>query len=310
MQFTRETFIYFAKGYSSLGKDSIFHHFQETLSEAIELKLIEELVSSGVLASLASPEPVEGMRAVLDILAYPDRSAHFSLQSKGQQMRKAVFAKGDRRILLEFLERDIMVSIYDSEAESVRQEISNQTGVSFQKPTQFNLTMTCDQISVFLAAIDLHRYTALADWLPTSSDKATDPHVKAETLKESLLKNLRTPHPKGVYARLKPMLGLDTFNEETLDDALRFLGQNGFTEPNEHFSPLMKTLCEYFLIPDIMISLELSQPPLVSKELILQGHLKQALSFSVSEACYSVESITGVEILNHIDAYLSCPILG
>ena len=258
----------------------------------------------------------------------PERCAHFSLKHADGSLYKAVFSDSTRRILLEFLESDILVSIYDNETESVRQEIANQTGVSFQKATNFKVTLSADQLSLWLTLVDLVRTQILQrHWASSPSEDRQDLNdlshfsYRLEQVEDYLLR----PRLRSCFGKLQSAVGLKAQLSSQLSSDLNVLSDLGFIEYSDsknstteqttnevceiNIKPLLYQFCTHFLLPDVMISLELSHPPYSSRELILQGGLKQAICVSVTELGYEVESLTGLEILSRIDAYLACPIL-
>ncbi len=324
MQFTNDEMRYFSMLFEEVSPESIFKRYREPLDDTELYRIKAQLASKQLFSATEDSHqgtlerPVDGMMVVLNILAFPSRSSHFSLQYPEGKLYKAVYASDQQRILLEFLDTDVVISIYDTEAASVRQEISNQTGVSFQKVSTFKSALSKDELTILLSVIDILRLRRIKTLLPLVSI----PHADGQAQEDAQLIHLdelqtvlHAPAPSGIVATLKTSLGLEAIDLQSSQVSLSTLVESGFFDKQSTFNqgiyvnPVLHRLAQHFLLADVLIRLELTQMPYVSRELILQGSLKQALAISTTDSAYEIESLTGIEILNRIDGYLSCPIL-
>lgn len=303
MQFTKNEFTYLAQHVEHC-ENSGLRRYQRVLSDTERTDALNALRDKGVISEAREDAPiVDGMLAVLTIIACPERVAHFELRGTQQLMVKSVFTRGDKRILLEYLQEDILVSMYDNEAESVRQEISNQTGVSFQRPLQLSLMLTPEAFFALLATIDALRANRLAQY------SGCEDNTFKSLLPEALLRYWEKPLPQGVITQINPVFGFELPSLADLKNGLETLVERGLV--NTRFEPNdgLTTLAHSCLLPYHLITLSLVQPGMQAQEAILQGSLKLGLAISENQQGYQVDCMAGVEILNRIDAYLACPII-
>lgn len=303
MQFTKNEFAYLAQHVEHCDNSGL-RRYQKTLTNSERGDALNALRDKGVIAEAREDAPiVDGMLAVLAIIACPERVAHFELRGAQQLMVKSVFTRGDKRILLEYLQEEILVSMYDNEAESVRQEISNQTGVSFQKPMQLSLMLTPEALTALLASIDALRARRLAHFAGLEANAITGLEPNG------LHRYWEAPLPYGVIAQMKQAFAFELPSPDDLKSGIETLVEKGLL--NSRFEPTegLTTLTQANLLPYHLITLSLVQPGLEAREAILQGSLKLGLAISENEQGYQVDCMAGVEILGRIDAYLACPII-
>ncbi len=246
---------------------------------------------------------------LVETLAQPELVAKFQLSQLEVNMRKRVYKKGERKVLVEFHREMVILSPFDSEVESVRVEIANHTGVSFQKHSQLKQVLTGDELLTLMALADWLRRVALSELINQTATK--------QLTSDDLLAFMATPLKLGLQAQTVDMTHLELPNKAALEKALAGLEQKRLVEAYQPQIVIDKStilLAINFLVPNMTVSLELydltdAARVLTAREMILQASPKDALSFSASTAGFAVESVTGGQVTEKILAYLSCPSL-
>ncbi len=246
---------------------------------------------------------------LVEALAQPESVAKFQLSQLEVNMRKRVYKRGERKVLVEFHREMVILSPFDSEVESVRVEIANHTGVSFQKHSQLKQVLTGDELLALMALADWLRRVALSELLNQTAAK--------QLTVDDLLSFMADPLKLGLLAQTIDMTHLAVPNKAALEKALAGLLEKRLVESYQPQIIIDKStilLAINFLVPNMSISLELydltdEARVLTAREMILQASPKDALSYSVTTAGFAVESVTGGQVTEKILAYLSCPSL-
>ncbi len=265
---------------------------------------IETLKDKGVLNENVLSEAV---RPLIDCLANPQIVAKFSLRQLEVNMRKRVYRKDNRQVLVEFHRDMVILSPFESEAESVRVEIANHTGVSFQKHSQLKQVLTGDELLTLMALADWLRRVALNELVNQAAPK--------KLTVDDLADFMETPLKLGLLAQTIEMTHLPVPDKARLEKALAGLLAKHLVEAYQPDIVIDKStilLAINFLVPNMTIALELydltdESRVLTAREMILQASPKDALSYSASTAGFAVESVTGGQVTEKIMAYLSCP---
>ncbi len=264
----------------------------------------ESLLSKGVLKGDALSDAVVSL---LDCLANPQIVAKFRLTQLEVNMRKRVYKKDHRQVLVEFHREMVILSPFESEVESVRVEIANHTGVSFQKHSQLKQVLTGDELLTLMALADWLRRVALMELVNQAAPK--------KLTIDDLVSFMAMPLKLGLLAQTIDMTHLTVPDRATIEKALAGLQQKRLVEAYQPQIVIDKStilLAINFLVPNMTIALELydltdQKRILTAREMILQASPKDALSFSASTAGFAVESVTGGQVTEKIMAYLSCP---
>ncbi len=264
----------------------------------------ESLRSKGVLNNDALSDAV---LPLLDCLASPQIVAKFRLSQLEVNMRKRVYKRDSRQVLVEFHREMVILSPYESEVESVRVEIANHTGVSFQKHSQLKQVLSGDELLTLMGLADWLRRVALSELINQAAPKAL-------TIDE-LASFMATPLKLGLLAQTIDMTHLSVPDKKALEKALAGLLAKRLVEAYQPQIVIDKStilLAINFLVPNMTIALELydltdQTRVLTAREMILQASPKDALSYSASTAGFAVESVTGGQVTERIMAYLSCP---
>ncbi len=267
---------------------------------------IDSLRDKGVLKGDALSGTV---RPLLETLAEPEIVAKFNLRQLEVNMRKRVYKRGERKVLVEFHREMVILSPFDDEVESVRVEIANHTGVSFQKHSQLKQVLSGDELLTLMALADWLRRVALSELINQAAAK--------NLTVDALLAFMDEPLKLGLLAQTIDMTHLATPNKAALEKALAGLQAKRLVEACQPQIVIDKStilLAINFLVPNMTISLELydltdQTRVITAREMIVQASPKDALSFSASTAGFAVESVTGGQVTEKILAYLSCPAL-
>ncbi len=249
----------------------------------------------------------DAVRPLFDCLANPQIVAKFRLRQLEVNMRKRVYKKDNRQVLVEFHRDMVILSPFDSEVESVRVEIANHTGVSFQKHSQLKQVLTGDELLTLMALADWLRRVALLELVNQTAPKKL-------TL-DDLFSFMAAPLKLGLLSQTTDMTHLAVPNKAALEQALSGLQNKRLVEAYQPDILIDKStilLAINFLVPNMTIALELydlteKSRVLTAREMILQASPKDALCYSASTAGFAVESVTGGQVTEKIMAYLSCP---
>lgn len=251
----------------------------------------------------------EGSKALLKVLSQPERVARFQLQQLEVNMRKRVYVRGDERILVEFKREFVMLSTFDSEVASVRTEIINHIGASFQKHSLLKQTFSGEELLCF---------ASLADWLRRVALSELTGQKSAERLSvEQLSEFVKSPLKLGVLSQVMTLTHLKTPDYDACLKGLKGLMQKSLIESVEPTVEIGKSTILFginFLVPNMTISLELydlsdAKKVVSAREMIIWATPKDALSLSANAQGYHAESVTSSEVLEKIIAYLSSPSL-
>ncbi len=281
---------------------SLFDDLPKLRGEGSKKTLREKGVLQGDELSAA-------VKPLVAALANPERVAKFRLNQLEVNMRKRVYQRGERKVLVEFHREMVIFSPFDSEVESVRLEIANHTGVSFQKHSQLKQVLNGDELLTLMGLADWLRRVALAE--------LTGSAVPKDLTSADLHQFMAAPLKLGLLAQTIDMTHLPVPDQAALDRALDGLIAKRLVESRQPKIAIDKStilLAINFLVPNMTISLELydlsdAQRVLSAREMILQASPKDALSYSATTAGFAVESITGGQTNERILAYLSCPAL-
>ncbi len=267
---------------------------------------IESLQSKGVLQG---NQLTKGVRNLFETLANPEIVAKFHLNQLEVNMRKRTYRRGTQSVLVEFHREMVILSPFDTEVESVRVEIANHTGVSFQKHSQLKQVLSGDELLTLMGLADWLRRVALSELINQAAPKKLE--IK------DLEAFMEQPLKLGLLAQTIDMTHLKAPRGEALQKALSGLLEKRLVEAYQPQIVIDKStilLAINFLVPNMTTSLELydlTDPKrvLTAREMIVQASPKDALSYSASTAGFAVESLTGGQVTERILAYLSCPSL-
>ncbi|PID79604.1 MAG: hypothetical protein CSB19_02135 [Clostridiales bacterium] len=267
---------------------------------------IESLQSKGVLEG---DQLTKGARNLFETLANPEIVAKFHLNQLEVNMRKRTYRCGTQSVLVEFHREMVILSPFDTEVESVRVEIANHTGVSFQKHSQLKQVLSGDELLTLMGLADWLRRVALSELINQAAPKKLE--IK------DLEAFMEQPLKLGLLAQTIDMTHLKAPRGEALQKALSGLLEKRLVEAYQPQIVIDKStilLAINFLVPNMTTSLELydlTDPKrvLTAREMIVQASPKDALSYSASTAGFAVESLTGGQVTERILAYLSCPSL-
>lgn len=251
----------------------------------------------------------EGSKALLKILSEPERVAHFQLQQLEVNMRKRVYVRDDERILVEFKNEFVMISTFDSEVSSVRAEIINHIGASFQKHSLLKQVFNGEELLCFAALADWLRRVALSELTGQKSVARLDVDQLAEFVK--------SPLKLGVLSQVMALTHLKVPDYDACLDGLKGLMKKGLVERVEPTVEIGKSTILFginFLVPNMTISLELydladTDKVVTAREMVIWATPKDAISLSANAQGYHAESVTSGEVLEKIIAYLSSPSL-
>ncbi len=302
MELTIKEMKILAKHYSDANQYSVFDYLGKERGEGS----VDSLTNKGIYEG-GKLNPA--MKAVLDVLAYPERIARFQLKQVEVNMRKHVYAIADKKILVEFHRENLIISTFDTEIESLKAEISNHTGVAFQKHSQLEKVFSAEALLCF---------AGLADWLRRIAlSELTGSRVEEELTLNRFEEFLKQPLKLGLLEQIKKLTRLEIGDSETIKRGLRQLEKVGLVEtikPKIEAGKSTILLAINFLIPNMAITLELydlmnKEKVLMAREQIIQAAVKDNLSISAAVDGYALRSISGVEVLDKIIAYLSVPSL-
>lgn len=290
--------------------------YRQDLSPDTLKRVLQGLSDKGIVSTpTVDARIVEGMEVILEIIKAPERSAHFELSSGPWGLKKRVFTTGTKRVLCEYLPEEIILSLYDNEADSVKQEISNYTGLSFQPALTFSAQVSKEVLVALLTLLDYcrsHLLRALASNAGSQDPSWDDQHASTQAVDFKTLRALwQSPLKSGMVAFLNPSnLGdLEFPRAEDFQPILARLIAFKLLDEAARPTPQLLEFARAFLVPLNLIQLELSQGRTYARETILQGSLRAALNLVQVESGYTLEVITGSSILERIEAYLSCPII-
>ncbi len=267
---------------------------------------IESLQNKGVLQG---NQLTKGAKVLFETLANPEIVAKFRLNQLEVNMRKRAYKRNAQSVLVEFHREIVILSPFDTEVESVRLEIANHTGVSFQKHSQLKQVLSGDELLTLMGLADWLRRVALSELINQAAPKKLE--IK------DLEAFMEQPLKLGLLAQTIDMTHLKTPRGAALQRALFGLLEKRLVEAYQPQIVIDKStilLAINFLVPNMTTSLELydltdSSRVLTAREMILQASPKDALSYSASSAGFAVESLTGGQVTEKILAYLSCPSL-
>ncbi len=300
MELTIKEMQILSEQYSDADQYSIFNNLGKIRGEGS----LDSLTAKGVYEN---GKLNSAMKAVLDVLAYPERVASFRLEQLEVNMRKKAYIRGKDAFLLEFHRENVIISTLETELDSVRTEISNHTGVAFQKHSQLNQVFDGESLLCLAGLADWIRQIALSELTESSKTEK----LSLERFEQFLSKPLKM----GLLSQIQSLTHLKTPDRAGVERGLKRLIEMRLVETIEPKIEADKStilLGINFLIPNMAITLELydlSNPEkvLMAREQIIQATPKDNLSISANANGYHLLSLTASEVLEKIIAYLGLP---
>ncbi|BEP28012.1 hypothetical protein [Helicovermis profundi] len=300
MQFTINELSFISKQYDTLSDLSFFRNVKAELQGSEEKTLNEK----GVIKNGKLTEPIN---TIFDVLAKADKSARFVMKMTNAIMEKGVYSKDDKRILVENMQGEIVLTMYDDKSESVRQEIAEQTGMSIQKNSVIDILVSIEDVLLITNLVDWLRKMTLLEY---SSD-IDIPVLSVDKFKDYLKKPMRNSLAKIIAS----LYELSPISSENIEDKLKKLEQNNFIEIKNNEISISQPLVDFgmsFLIPETQIVLETfdgstSGPIITASSVIIGATPKDILSLTATDEGMEMSTMSSGELLRQIDAYLKCP---
>lgn len=300
MQFTLSELTFIGTKYPTVSDLSFFTFVKKGLTGTEEKSLEEK----GVFSNGQLTEP---MNTVFDVLAHANQSARFVLKYQNNVMEKGVYSFNDKRILVENMQGEIVISIYDDEAKSVQQEIADHIGMSVQKNSVLDTILETDELLVALSLADWLRKQTLLNYIEVNEM----PTLTVELFERYLL----IPMKNSIAGLLAGLYEIKMPDHEQKLKALNVLVEKkliGIEGDAISFSKEFSNFAMNFLLPDTQIILETLDgshegPVVAASNVILQAGLKDIVAFNATDEGIEMNTLTSSELLARISAYLKCP---
>ncbi len=302
MEFTLKEIHLLKEHYSDVSAYSLFNKLPAPKGEgSLETLEKKQVLEDGQI--------VPAMKNVLDIIAFPEIVAHFQLKQLEVNMVKNVYGVGKQRILVEFHRDSVIISTYETEIESLRTEIANHVGASFQKHSLLKQTFNAEELLCFAALVDWLRRVTLG--------KLLNQELTTKLSFNEFVSFIKEPLNNGILSQVLNLTKLPIPNESGCKKGLAGLKKKFLVESYQDDIVIDKSTVLFainFLVPNTTITLELydltnSKKILTAKEKIIQATPKDILSLSANAEGYLAESLTSTEVISKIMAYLSGPSL-
>lgn len=302
MQLTLAELTHISRLYQNVSDLSMLGIVQSPL-EGNEEKTLEE---KGIMENGQLLDPMD---KIFHILAHANQSARVVIKYKQSVLEKGVYRLGDLRVLIESHQGEIIISMYDQEADSVRQEISEYTGQSILKNSHLDSLLSENALMLVLYMADWFRKNVLLDYV---SD-----HIMPSFTRDELLQFLKGQQKGSLAQVIGVLYHLQDFDVAHLDKAIQELTSKKLVVLKEgvfSFSEAFLNFSENFLLPNTEIILETMDashegPIIAASNVILQAGLRDVVAFNATSEGVEMKTLSGAELLSRIQAYLLCPSL-
>lgn len=299
MKLTVKEISFLAKLYDNKTKVSLFANINSTLDGTEEKSLIEKGVyNNGTLT--------EAAKQMLDTVAHAEKCSRVMLKDNFYIIEKYAYKYADDVVLVENQNGDMIFSMPSGFAKNIG-EISEFTGMSKIKTADIEILLPSDEMMVLVAVMDIYRRNVLCSYIGQEKMQqeisiAQITQQLNESISNSLVKMLKNnynytaPDDKDIKQLLEKLAG---------KKCVIFENNYKLTAEYEFFAA-------NFLIPETILTLEAlnlnsTNEVVWAGALCICAGVKDVASFIFSKNEIEIASISGMQMLQMAENFLSCP---
>lgn len=299
MKLSTQEIAFLSRYYTEKTQLSLFANLNTSLDGTEEKSLAEKgVLKDGIL----SPKAKE----ILDILAVARRSSRIVLKDSSCVVEKYAYRIDDEIVLVENDSGDLLFSIPQDLSKTIS-EISEFTGMSRIKTANAEALLPSEELVVLLSMVDLFRKNALNSYLDNSK-------IKPDVQFLDIVKQLDQPMPNSIVQMLKKNYNYSVPNAERTKDILEKLIERNYVinkkgyELNDEYA----VFASNFLIPETIVMMEMfnlnmKDEVVGASALCVCAGIKDIVAFIFSSDEIELSSISGMQLLQMTENFLSCP---
>ncbi|MDD5603062.1 MAG: hypothetical protein PHG48_03125 [Eubacteriales bacterium] len=304
IKLTKNEITYLASAFNNSSALSIFKNIKGNPDGTEYKKLTEKGV---IKADGYSPEAL----SILTLLSEPERCSRLFLQNTFAIVEKYTYRKGDRLILAENNDGELVFSEPEDLFE-VTTGLAEYVGASKIFRTMQSVSADYNEMAVFLAAVDICRKRNLMSL--AGSHSASSSGFSAADITDEL----SSADPNGITVLFLKNYGLEAPSSDRIADLASGLVKDGYLAKSANgyrISDALQKISDNFLVTESVSFCELmtlsdKDELLFTGNLFVNAGLHDIISFYFDGDSAEMIPISAMLMLEKIEEYMSCPVLG
>lgn len=299
MKLTTNEIAFLGNFFEGITDISLFSNINEILKGTEEKTLAEKgIYKDGKLTEQA--------KEILEIVAKAKKCTRLILKDSFFVVEKYAYKVNDKIVLAENDHGSFLFSSTDH-FEKMLNEISEFVGKANIKTADIEITMTADEMLVFLAMVDIYRKNALLAYVGQETS-TTDISF------DEIIKQLNQPSPNSLVQMIRTNYNYMVPPAENIKVILEKLIKkncavfnNGYALTSEY-----AIFAKSFLIPETIAVIESfnlndNNETVVAGQLFVSAGIRDMASFIFNMDEIEISSVSGSQMLQIVEHFLKCP---
>lgn len=299
MKLSTKEIAYLSAIYMKKTQLSLFANINNPLDGTEEKSLAEKGVYKDGALSQAAKE-------VLDIVAGARICSRIVLKDSFCVVEKYAYRADEKVVLVENDAGDLLFSVPQSLSQTMS-ELSEFIGISRIKSVNMEALLAPEEMMVLLAMVDLYRRNAFGSYMNSLK-------TKAEVQFSDIVKQLDQPMPNSLVQMLKNNYHYTVPHSERTKEILEKLIGERYIINNKAYelTDVYAAFASNFLIPETIVMMEtynlnMNDEVVSASALCVCAGIKDIASFIFSKDEVELTSISGMQLLQMTENFLSCP---